>query len=85
MYNLRIKLSDIEVDIEQHTSKYTQLLANIGGISRSIWVFLGWITVLVSRNLFMNSILGELFLVKKHPETTKFTSQKIDKQKLTGS
>ena len=41
------------------------LLAGLGGIGRSLHFSAGAFVLFFSRNIFMNHILGELFLVKK--------------------
>jgi len=52
------------------------LLAKLGGIARSIHFIAAGMVILVSRALFMNSILGQLFLVKKTGSGFKLKDQK---------
>jgi hypothetical protein len=53
----------------------------VGGIARAIHFIFAGLVVIFSRTLFMNSILGELFLVKVPDYPTKFYVKKSLQEK----
>ena len=58
LFKAYVRLDEFEEIIHRVPFSLTTLLAQIGGIARSLHFILSGVVIFVSRTLFMNSILG---------------------------
>jgi hypothetical protein len=66
-----IRLDNVEITYKVEKQKAVGLLIAIGGLQKSLTSIFLIITLLVTKQLFENEILGSLFLVKKRSSEEK--------------
>ena len=65
IYEATVRLEDKKVHVLNRKLHLPQLLSNIGGLGKALHYIFYILTLLTSRVLLMNDIIGELFLAKR--------------------
>lgn len=66
IYESMVRIDKTKVIYTKKVTTCTKLLSLVGGLFTSIYSFLMLVHAFPSRQLFMNSVLSHLFMIKKH-------------------
>ena len=69
IYAFTLELENQKIVISTHHYGLSTFIAEISGYWNCFYLFFYFVTMFLSRAIFMNKVLGQLFLVKKNEGT----------------